>query len=109
MLTGKVKWFNTEKGYGFIIDANGKDVFVHYSSIQADGFKNLEEDQTVSYDLERTICDLVRSRRNFEIQDFNMAIKTYLQRNDKDLNRLMVYAKAFRIEKIIRQYMEVLL
>lgn len=61
------------------------------------------------YDLERTICDLVRSRRNFEIQDFNMAIKTYLQRSDKDLNRLMVYAKAFRIEKIIRQYMEVLL
>ena len=60
-------------------------------------------------DLERTICDLVRSRRNFEIQDFNMAIKTYLQRSDKDLNRLMVYAKAFRIEKIIRQYMEVLL
>ena len=61
------------------------------------------------YDLERTICDLVRSRRNFEIQDFNMAIKTYLQRSDKDLNCLMVYAKAFRIEKIIRQYMEVLL
>ena len=54
MLTGKVKWFNTEKGYGFIIDANGKDVFVHYSSIQADGFKNLEEDQTVSYDLVET-------------------------------------------------------
>ena len=61
------------------------------------------------YDLERTICDLVRSRRNFEIQDFNMAIKTYLQRSDKDLNRLMIYTKAFRIEKIIRQYMEVLL
>ncbi|MDD6460633.1 cold-shock protein [Absicoccus porci] len=54
MLTGKVKWFNTEKGYGFIIDANGKDVFVHYSSIQADGFKNLEEGQTVSYDLVET-------------------------------------------------------
>ena len=61
------------------------------------------------YDLERTICDLVRSGRNLEIQDFNMAIKTYLQRSDKDLNCLMVYAKAFRIEKIIRQYMEVLL
>ena len=54
MLTGKVKWFNTEKGYRFIIDANGKDVFVHYSSIQADGFKNLEEGQTVSYDLVET-------------------------------------------------------
>lgn len=61
------------------------------------------------YDLERTVCDLVRSRRNFKIQDFNMAIKSYLQRNDKDLNRLMRYAKAFRIEKIIRQYIEVLL
>lgn len=47
------------------------------------------------YDLERTVCDLVRSRRNFEIQNFNMAIKSYLQRNDKDLNRLMRYAKAF--------------
>lgn len=54
MLAGKVKWFNNEKGYGFIIDANGKDVFVHYSSIQADGFKNLEEGQTVSYDLVET-------------------------------------------------------
>ena len=54
MIRGKVKWFNTEKGYGFIIDANGKDVFVHYSSIQADGFKNLEEGQTVSYDLVET-------------------------------------------------------
>lgn len=61
------------------------------------------------YDLERTVCDLVRSRRNFEIQNFNMAIKSYLQRNDKDLNRLMRYGKAFRIEKIIRQYIEVLL
>ena len=53
-MIGKVKWFNTEKGYGFIIDADGKDVFVHYSSIQADGFKNLEEGQTVSYDLVET-------------------------------------------------------
>lgn len=61
------------------------------------------------YDLERMVCDLVRSRRNIEIQNFNMAIKSYLQRNDKDLNRLMRYAKAFRIEKIIRQYIEVLL
>lgn len=61
------------------------------------------------YDLERTICDLVRNRSNFEIQDFNTAIKAYSQRSDKDLNQLMRYAKAFRIEKIIKQYMEVLL
>lgn len=61
------------------------------------------------YDLERTVCDLVRNRNNFEFQDFNTALKTYSQRSDKNLNRLMTYAKAFRLENIIRQYMEVLL
>ena len=61
------------------------------------------------YDLERTICDLVRSRSNFEIQDFNTVLKTYVSKKDKDLNRLMEYAKAFKIDKIVRQYMEVLL
>ena len=44
MSTGKVKWFNAEKGYGFITSEEGKDVFVHYSSINSDGFKTLEED-----------------------------------------------------------------
>ena len=61
------------------------------------------------YDLERTICDLMRSRRYFEIQDFQTAIKTYVKRPDKDLNKLMTYASLFRVEKRIRQYMEVLL
>ena len=61
------------------------------------------------YDLERTVCDLVRNRSNFEIQDFNAALKSYVKRNDKDLNRLMFYAKTFRLEKIIKQYMEMLL
>lgn len=51
MKTGKVKWFNAEKGYGFITDENGKDVFVHYSSINSDGFKTLEDGQTVTYDV----------------------------------------------------------
>lgn len=61
------------------------------------------------YDLERTICDLMRSRRYFEIQDFQTAIKTYVKRPDKDLNKLMTYAPLFHVEKRIRQYMEVLL
>lgn len=61
------------------------------------------------YDLERTICDLMRSRRYFEIQDFQTAIKTYVKRPDKDLNKLMTYASLFRVEKRLRQYMEVLL
>ena len=61
------------------------------------------------YDLERTVCDLVRSRSSVEVQDFNTALKTYLSRKDKDLNRLMEYAKLFRVYNVIRKYMEVLL
>ncbi|MGM9946783.1 cold-shock protein [Floccifex sp.] len=51
MCTGKVKWFNAEKGFGFIIGTDGKDVFVHFSSINAKGYRTLEEGQTVTYDL----------------------------------------------------------
>ena len=51
MFTGKVKWFNAEKGYGFITGTDGKDIFVHYSGINCDGFKTLEEGQTVTYDV----------------------------------------------------------
>lgn len=61
------------------------------------------------YDLERTICDLIRSRSSIEVQDFNSALKTYISRKDKDLNRLMEYAKLFRVDNVIRRYMEVLL
>lgn len=46
---GTVKWFNTEKGYGFILNPEGEDVFVHYRSIQVDGFKNLREGQDVTF------------------------------------------------------------
>jgi len=51
MSEGKVKWFNTRKGYGFISTADGTDVFVHYSDISADGYKTLVEGDTVSFDI----------------------------------------------------------
>lgn len=51
MVTGTVKWFNAEKGYGFVSVEGGKDVFVHYTAIQADGFRTLQEDQQVQFDV----------------------------------------------------------
>ena len=51
MSTGKVKWFNAEKGYGFITSDEGKDIFVHYTSINADGYRSLEEGQKVTFDV----------------------------------------------------------
>ena len=52
MEQGTVKWFNDEKGYGFISREAGDDVFVHFSAIQGDGFKTLEEGQAVTFDVE---------------------------------------------------------
>ena len=51
MQTGKVKWFNDAKGYGFIETNEGKDIFVHYSAIQKDGFKTLSEGQAVTFEV----------------------------------------------------------
>jgi CspA family cold shock protein len=51
MANGVVKWFNDSKGFGFIEQENGEDVFVHFSSIQGDGFKSLAEGQKVSFDV----------------------------------------------------------
>ncbi len=50
-MTGKVKWFNAAKGYGFITGDDGKEVFVHFSAILVDGFKTLDEGQSVEYDV----------------------------------------------------------
>jgi len=51
MQNGKVKWFNNEKGFGFIEVEGGDDVFVHFTAIQGDGFKSLEEGQEVSFEI----------------------------------------------------------
>ncbi|EFI84592.1 Cold shock protein CspD [Listeria grayi] len=51
MQNGKVKWFNNEKGYGFIETENGEDIFAHFTAIQGDGYKTLEEGQSVSFEV----------------------------------------------------------
>ena len=51
MNKGTVKWFNNQKGYGFISDEQGNDVFVHYSGLNMDGFKSLEEGQAVEFEV----------------------------------------------------------
>lgn len=53
-MSGKVKWFNNDKGYGFIDYTNGEDIFVHYSAIKANGYRTLTEGQMVSFDLVET-------------------------------------------------------
>jgi len=51
MVSGTVKWFNNDKGYGFITPENGKDVFVHHSAIQGEGYKSLDEGQQVEFEI----------------------------------------------------------
>jgi CspA family cold shock protein len=51
MATGNVKWFDSKKGFGFIVGPDGKDVFVHFSSIEGDGFRSLKDGEPVEYDL----------------------------------------------------------
>lgn len=67
-MTGTVKWFNAEKGYGFISnDDGGEDVFVHFSAIQTEGFKTLEEGQKVSFEVET-------DSRNGKLRAANVAV-----------------------------------
>jgi len=62
-----------------------------------------------AYNPERTICDLLRSRRNIEIHDLQTAIREYVRLKEKNIPLLMRYAKSFSVEKIVRQYLEILL
>lgn len=62
-----------------------------------------------TYDIERTICDMLRDSKNQDIAVVSDALKRYVRRSDKDLNKLMKYADVLRIEKILRSYLEVLL
>ena len=52
-MTGTVKWFSDQKGYGFITPKNGKDVFVHHTAIQGEGYKSLQEGQKVEFEVEQ--------------------------------------------------------
>lgn len=61
------------------------------------------------YDKEKTICDILANRNNTDIQILSTALKSYFARQDKDLNTLMIYAKLLKVDKILRNYMEVLL
>jgi CspA family cold shock protein len=54
MATGTVKWFNSQKGYGFIEMENGKDIFVHYNAIQGHGFKSLDEGEKVEFEIRQS-------------------------------------------------------
>ena len=62
-----------------------------------------------TYNVERTVCDMVRSRNSMDGYIFTEALKQYAQRKNKDLNRLMKYAKVFHVDSLVKQYMEVLL
>ena len=52
-MTGKVKWFNNEKGYGFITNDEGKDIFVHYTGIESEGFKTLKDGDNVKFNINK--------------------------------------------------------
>lgn len=94
------------------LKASGVKVFTVKKELLAIGRREYQNSfgHTIPvYDLERTICDLIRSRSHFEFQDLQRALKSYVARADKDINKLMTYAPLFRIEKQVWQYLELLL
>lgn len=94
------------------LTSGGVDVFTVKKELYSTGISTAETSfghQVNVYDMERTICDILRSRNSMETQVFQDALKMYAKRRDKNLHNLMDYAKLFRVEKLMRQYMGVLL
>ena len=96
------------------IRANDEIIEPHY--IKQDKYElgiielELQDKTTIKvYDLERTIIDILRDRNKIDLQIFNTAMKGYMKRKDKNLIKLSKYAKEFKMEKILKKYMEVLL
>ena len=92
-------------------EAGYKVFFVKKEYLDAgkDEVVNFDGNTIPMYNLERTMCDLVRNRSSFDIQDFNAAIKAYARKKEKNLTKLFEYAKMLRVENLMRSYMEVLL
>lgn len=67
-MKGTVKWFNAKKGFGFISDETGKDVFVHYSALQMDGFKVLDEGEEVEFDVVAMKREVAADNGRFSVE-----------------------------------------
>jgi cold shock protein len=86
MSEGKVKWFNERKGFGFIEQEGGSDIFVHFSAIQSSGFKTLNEGQQVSF-------DVVQGKKGLEAENVK-AVKPFM-RKSKKARRVSKHRRAF--------------
>ena len=80
MATGKVKWFDPKKGFGFVVNDDGKDVFIHYTSIDGDGFRCLKNGETVEYD--QLDSDKGLQGRNVRISDIMPKSKPVEQKTE---------------------------
>jgi predicted transcriptional regulator of viral defense system len=93
------------KDEGLIVHSVKKELYLLGKITKETSFKH----EVRTYDIERTICDILRDRNNQDPNVVNEAIKRYLHRKEKNLNKLMKYAKLLRIEKVLRPYLEVII